>query len=104
MQFIKSLCFAAVFLVSILANDQSGYIPMGMKDYSMIERMEIKPYNKRQYTMLVELTERMRHTNEQLADRLSKIAEYNMERFPVNHAEWTRREYPRCFPAGTNSG
>jgi hypothetical protein len=104
MQFIKSLCSGLFFLFPLWAAAQSAYIPMGMKDYTLIERLEIKtkhpdlnfshikPYNRKQYTRQVEFIDSLRYADEKLSAQLSEVDKYNIERFLVNNAEWTRRE------------
>lgn len=76
---------------------------MGMKDYGLIERLEIKtkhpdlffshikPYNRKLYTKQVEFLDSVRYSNDDLNKSLSNVDKYNMERFLVNNAEWTTR-------------
>lgn len=104
MQFIKSVYTLVFFLFPVLLMGQSTYIPIGMKDYTLIERLEIKvkdpdlyfstikPFNRKNYTRYIERIDSLRYTNEEMADQLSKVDEYNIERFLTNNAEWTRRE------------
>lgn len=103
MQFIKSVCSALFFLLPLLASAQSTYIPIGMKDYTLLDRLEIKakdpdlyfstikPFNRKNYTRFVEKIDSLRYTNEELAASISNIDAYNIERFLTNNAEWTRR-------------
>ena len=104
MQVIKSLFTLYLFLTPFIGIAQSTYIPMGSKEYILIDRLEIKtkhpdlyfshvkPYNRKQYTKQVEYVDSLSFTDEILSDRLSDVDKYNMERFLVNNAEWTVRE------------
>ncbi len=103
MQFIKTLCSVFIFLFPWLLEAQSTFIPIGMKDNVLIERLEvktkhpdlffshIKPYNRKIYTRQVEFLDSLRYTNDGLNNSLSKVDKYNIERFLVNNAEWTTR-------------
>ena len=104
MQFIKSVRYLLFFLSPLFIKAQSTYIPMGMKDYILLDRLEIKtkqqdlffthvrPYNRKYYTKQVEIIDSMRYSNENLKARLSSVDIYNMQRFLTNNAEWTTRE------------
>ena len=104
MQFIKSNLVYCFFIVPFLGAAQSTYIPLGSKDYLLIDRLEIKikhpdfyfshvkPYSRKLYTKQVEYIDSLSFTDTELASRLSDVDKYNMERFLVNNAEWTVRE------------
>jgi hypothetical protein len=42
MQVIKSLFTLYLFLIPFIGNAQTTYIPMGSKEYILIDRLEIK--------------------------------------------------------------
>lgn len=101
MQFIKSFCLVLIYLSPVLLSAQTTFIPMGMKDYALIERLEvksqrpelnfshIKPLNRRMFTQQVEQIDSLIKKDADFAERFSKIDRYNMDRFLTNNAEWT---------------
>ncbi len=104
MQFIKSIVVCCFYILPFIGAAQSTYIPLGSKEYLLIDRLEIKtkhpdlyfshikPYNRKLYTKQVEYLDSLSFTDKDLDAQLSDVDKYNMERFLVNNAEWTVRE------------
>lgn len=99
-QFIKYIGCLSLFLPFLLSA-QSSYLQMGMKDQQMLDRLEIKmqrpglnfsiikPYNRKWVTKEVEAIDSLVQIKDYQADRLSKIDQYNMQRFLMNNSEWS---------------
>ena len=97
MQIIKSLRILVFFLLPVSAFSQSSYIPMGTKDYDLLDRLEIitgdstlsfstvKPYNRRLATKEVEYIDSLQQAG---VIKLSEIDKYNVQHFLMNNIEW----------------
>ncbi|MCW3107691.1 MAG: hypothetical protein JWQ09_2197, partial [Segetibacter sp.] len=97
MQIIKSIRILVLFLLPIAAFSQSSYIPMGTKDYDLLNRFEIKtadsnlnfstikPYNRRLVTKEVEYIDSLQQAG---VIKLSEIDKYNIQRFLMSNIEW----------------
>jgi hypothetical protein len=101
MQIIKTFTSYLVFLLPFTISAQSTYLPLGSKDYSLIDRLEIKsadpklnystvkPYNRRLVVKEVELLDSLYKLNDYKAPRLTPIDRYNIESFLMNNSEWS---------------
>ena len=79
MQFIKSLFTLCMYLLPFIGSSQTTYIPMGSKEYILIDRLEIKtkhpdlyfshvkPYSRKLYTRQVEYIDSLSFTDEKLS-------------------------------------
>ena len=97
MQIIKSIRILVLFLLPLASFSQSSYLPIGSKEYDLLDRLEIKsldsnlayssikPYNRRQVTKEVEYIDSLQRAG---LINLSKIDQYNVERFLMNNLEW----------------
>ncbi|MDB5249904.1 MAG: hypothetical protein JWQ40_4298 [Segetibacter sp.] len=101
MQIIKSVRILIFFLLPIAAFSQSSYIPIGTKDYKLLDRLEIKtgnenllysvvkPYNRRLTTKEVELIDSLQLAGDS-SFHLTEIDKYNIERYLMNNSEWSK--------------
>lgn len=102
MQIIKSIRILVFFLLPMAAFSQSSYIPLGSKDYQLLDRLEIKtgntnlmystikPYNRRLTTREVENIDSLLTAGDSSINNLTAIDRYNMERFLMNNSEWSK--------------
>lgn len=102
MQIIKSTRFLLFFLLPISLFAQSSYIPTGLKDYDLINRLEIKtgntnlmfstikPFNRRLYTREVENIDSISSAVGGNAYGLTAMDKYNMQRFLMSNSEWSK--------------
>ncbi len=109
MQIIKSIRILVFFLVPLASFSQSSYLPLGSKDYDLLDRLEIKsgdanlnfstvkPYNRRLVTREVEYIDSMQAAGQ---IKLTEIDKYNMKRFLMSNGEWStpRPEYLSIKP------
>ena len=101
MQIKNFTCFL-LFLLPLGLCAQSTFLLPGTKDYTLIERLEIKsanpnlnystvkPYNRRLVVKEVEKLDSMYLLNHHNAPKLTRIDRYNIERFLMNNSEWSR--------------
>lgn len=116
MQIIK-FARTLVFLLFPLASfSQSSYIPLGTKDYNLLDRLEIKtgdpnlnystvkPYNRRLVTKEVEAIDSMYNAGDSASFNLTNIDKYNIQSFLMNNSEWSkpRDSYNSKKPILTN--
>ncbi|WP_147204642.1 capsule assembly Wzi family protein [Segetibacter aerophilus] len=102
MQIIKSVRILVFFLSPLIASSQSSYIPLGTKDYQMLDRLEIKtgnvnlmhstvkPFNRRLTTHEVENIDSLVAAGDPSTKSLTEIDQYNMQRFLMNNSEWSK--------------
>jgi len=92
-----------VFLLLPLASfSQSSYLPLGTKDYKLLDRLEIKtgnanlnystikPYNRRLVTREVEAIDSMYAAGDSTSSNLTAIDKYNIQSFLMNNSEWSK--------------
>lgn len=101
MQIIKSVRLLVFFLLPIIAFSQSSYLPLGTKDYKLLDRLEIKtgnsnlnystvkPYNRRLVTKEVENIDSLQLAGDPSTSSLTEIDKYNMQRLLMNNSEWS---------------
>ncbi len=102
MQIIKSTRILLFFLFPLLVTAQSSYVPLGLKDYDLINRLEIKtgntnlmystvkPFNRRLYTQEVENIDSISSAVSGNAYHLTAIDKHNMQRFLMSNSEWSK--------------
>ena len=102
MQIIKSVRTLIFLLLPFTAFCQSSYLPLGSKDYKLLERLEIKtgntnlnystikPYNRRLVTKEVEEIDSLNAAGGTTATLLTEIDKYNIQRFLMNNSEWSK--------------
>ncbi len=102
MQIIKSTRIFLFLLLPVVLFGQSSYIPNGLKDYDLINRLEIKtgntnlmfstikPFNRRLYTRDVENIDSMSSAVSGNAYNLTAMDKYNMQRFLMSNSEWSK--------------
>ena len=102
MQIIKSLRTLVFLLLPSIAFCQSSYLPLGSKDYKLLDRLEIKtgnanlnystvkPYNRRLVTKEVEDIDSLYAAGDSASARLTAIDSYNIQRFLMNNSEWSK--------------
>ena len=104
MQIIKSVRTLVFLLLPVAAFSQSSYLPLGGKEYNLLDRLEIKsgnpnlyfntlkPLNRRLITKEVEKIDSIYNGDSANSD-LSEIDRYNIDRFLLSNSEWaTQRE------------
>ena len=106
MQIIKSVRTLIFLLFPITAFCQSSYLPLGTKDYKLLDRLEIKtgnsnlnfstvkPFNRRLVTKEVEEIDSLSAAGDSAAFHLTEIDKYNIQSYLMNNSEWSR---PRDF-------
>ncbi|HEX8278318.1 MAG TPA: hypothetical protein VF540_06465, partial [Segetibacter sp.] len=102
MQIIKSVRILVFFLLPLAALSQSSYVPLGTKDYKLLDRLEIKtgnpnfnfssikPYNRRLVTKEVELLDSLQLAGNTPGVNLTGVDKYNIERYLMNNSEWSK--------------
>jgi hypothetical protein len=102
MQIIKSVRILVFFLLPLFASSQSSYIPLGTKDYQMLDRLEIKtgnsnlmystvkPFNRRLTTWEIEKIDSLVIAGDASTKGLTGVDKYNMQRFLMNNSEWSK--------------
>ena len=102
MQIIKSIRIYIFLVMPVVLFGQSSYIPNGLKDYDLINRLEIKtgntnlmystikPFNRRLYTHEVEKIDSMASEVSGNAYNLTAMDKYNMQRFLMSNSEWSK--------------
>lgn len=99
---VKPFLFTAFLLLSVTAFSQSDRIPLGNKQYQLLDRLDIKlqndsvlsfsaikPYNRKLYTERVEYIDSLDKAGV-ISDQLSDIDRYNIRSVLMNNAEWTK--------------
>ncbi len=102
LQIIQSLLF---IFFSVFASAQSTYIPLGDKQYDLLNRLEIKtpiqgssffsvkPYSRKAIVEQVENIDSILQTNNNYAN-LTDIDKYNIQRLLMDNSEWSKpRDY-----------
>lgn len=101
MQIIKSTRIFLFLLLPVVLFGQSSYIPNGLKDYDLINRLEIKtgntnlmfstvkPLNRRLYTRDLEYIDSMASVAGGNAYNLTALDKYNLQRFLMSNSEWS---------------
>jgi hypothetical protein len=105
MQIIKSVRTLVFLLLPVVGFSQSSYLPLGGKEYNLLERLEIKtgnanlyyntlkPLNRRLITREVEKIDSMYNSDTSRSGVLTDIDKYNIDRYLLNNIEWaTPRE------------
>ncbi len=101
MQIIKSLRIFLILLVPAMAFAQSSHIPLGSKDYNLVDRLEImsgdpelmfstiKPLNRRRTVAAVEKLDSAFRAGGAGAMKLSAIDQYDINSMLVRNMEWS---------------
>lgn len=102
MQIIKIVRTLLFLLFPLASFSQSSYLPLGSKDYKLLDRLEIKtgnsnlnystikPYNRRLVTKEVEAIDSMYNAGDSAALSLTEIDKYNIQSFLMNNSEWSK--------------
>ncbi len=102
MQIIKKLFYLLIFLAPITVISQSTYIPLGSKDYNLIDRLEIKsgdpnllfstikPLNRKRITEEVEKIDNAFRNKDSGNVRLTETDLYDINSLLMNNAEWAQ--------------
>jgi hypothetical protein len=104
-QIIQSLLCVLFLTSSITLFSQTNYTPLGLKDYEILDRLEIKtrnenlsfstvkPYMRRANVRSVEAIDSMLQLNPDYAN-ITEIDKYNMQNLLMNNSEWSKpRDY-----------
>lgn len=93
----NSICTLVLVVLPLAALSQTSTIPMGTKDYDLLDRLEIKsgdsnlnfstskPYNRRLVTKEVQYIDSLQSAG---AIKLTEIDKYNIQRFLIDNNEW----------------
>lgn len=102
MQIIKIVRTLAFLLLPFASFSQSSYLPLGSKDYKLLDRLEIKtgnanlnystikPYNRRLVTKEVEDIDSLMSAGDTASLNLTAIDKYNIQSFLMNNSEWSK--------------
>ncbi len=102
MQIIKSVRTLVFLLMPFISFSQSSYLPLGSKDYQLLDRLEIKtgnpnlnfstikPYNRRLVTKEVEAIDSMYAAGDSASYHLTETDKYNIQSFLMNNSEWSK--------------
>lgn len=102
MQIIKSLCYFIIFLLPVAVFSQSTYIPLGSKDYNLIDRLEIlsgnpnlnfsgiKPLNRKRIVEEVEKIDSAYRNKQSGAMNLSATDLFDINSLLMNNGEWAQ--------------
>jgi len=102
MQIIKIVRTLVFLLLPVASFSQSSYLPLGSKDYKLLDRLEIKtgnenlkysaikPYNRRLVTKEVEAIDSMYLAGHRASSNLTAVDRYNMQSFLMNNSEWSK--------------
>ncbi len=102
MQIIKSARTLIFLILPFTAFCQSSYLPLGSKDYKLLDRLEIKsgnpnlnystvkPYNRRLVTKEVEDIDSLNAAGDNTSLHLTQIDKYNIQSFLMNNSEWSK--------------
>ena len=102
MQIIKSTRIILFFLLPFSLFGQSSYVPLGFKDYDLMDRLEIKtgntnlmystvkPFNRRLYTREVENIDSIASEVSGNPYNLTATDKHNMQRFLMSNSEWSK--------------
>ncbi len=118
MQFTKAFTAILIILAPVFADAQSTYIPLGSKEYHLMDRLEIKqskyihinfsaakPYSRKNTVQEILLIDSLRNGLISTEDdrfknyrkySLSNIDIYNIESLKMNNSEW-QPEVPESF-------
>ena len=99
---LPSFLLILFVLCSVNAVGQADRIPLGNKQYQLLDRLEIKlqndsvlsfsntrPFNRRIYTERVEYIDSLDKAG-LISDQLSNVDRYNIRSLLMNNAEWTK--------------
>ncbi len=101
MQSIKTIVTILFDFFCFIVSAQTSYSPLGHKEYSVLERLEIKsklplfgasllkPNNIKLLVGEVETIDSLQRNNNRIAASLSKVDKYNITRFLMAHKEYT---------------
>jgi hypothetical protein len=101
MQNIKTIFKVALLFVSVSSYAQTSYTPLGSKEYTLLERLEIKtrfeglnasflkPFNKRLLVHEVELIDSLQRNKNRVSAFLTDMDRYNITRFLRSGKEYT---------------
>ncbi len=101
MQIIKSLRIFLILLVPAMAFAQSSHIPLGSKDYNLVDRLEImsgdpelmfstiKPLNRRRTVAAVEKLDSAFRAGGAGSMKLSAIDQFDINSMLVRNMEWS---------------
>lgn len=103
MQVKKTISLTALFAcISLMLFSQSDRIPLGNKQYQLLDRLDIKlqndsilsfsairPYNRKMYTERAEYIDSLDNAGA-LPVNLSRVDKYNLRSLLMNNAEWTK--------------
>lgn len=102
LQYPQLALLIMLILTSINLYSQSDRIPLGNKQYQLLDRLDIKlqsdsiltfstikPYNRKLYTERVEYIDSLDKAGV-ISDRLSDVDRYNIRSLLMNNAEWTK--------------
>lgn len=102
MQIIKTFLAVAIFLKPMVIHAQGTYIPLGAKDYIVLDRLEIKmknntlnfssikPFNRKIFSKEVEYIDSLQRDQHASTKKLSRVDKYNIQRFLLNNKEWVK--------------
>lgn len=102
MQIIKIVRTLVFLLLPLASFSQSSYLPLGSKDYQLLDRLEIKtgnpnlnfstikPYNRRLVTKEVEAIDSMYAAGDSASYHLTETDKYNIQSFLMNNSEWSK--------------
>lgn len=100
-QINQYLILSAFVFICFSVNAQTTYIPLGSKEYNLIDRLEIKtrmegltfsqvkPYARRSVVQNAEMIDSILQTNSSYAG-ITAIDRENMQRFFMNNSEWSK--------------
>jgi hypothetical protein len=101
MQIIKFVRTLVFLLLPLASFSQSSYLPLGSKDYKLLDRLEIKtgnanlnystvkPFNRRLVTQEVEAIDSLSAAGDSASSNLTAIDKYNIQSFLMNNSEWS---------------
>lgn len=102
MQIIKSIRSLVFLLLPFFSFSQSSYIPLGTKDYQLLDRLEIKtgvpnlmystikPFNRRIVTKEVEKIDSLIEARDSSVKNLTAIDRHNIQSLLMNNSEWSK--------------
>lgn len=102
MQIIKIVRTLVFLLLPLASFSQSSYLPLGSKEYKLLDRLEIKtgnpnlnystikPYNRRLITKEVEDIDSAYAAGDSASWNLTAIDRYNMQSLLMNNSEWSK--------------
>lgn len=101
MQIIKSLRIFLILFVPVLVFSQSSHIPLGSKDYNLVDRLEImsgdpelmfstiKPLSRRRTVSAIEKLDSASRAGAAGSVKLSAVDQYDINSMLVRNMEWS---------------